>query len=113
MLDKKILDDILEDYKKDFVTIQWNEERYKWEAIKCFQDNWDVNAEDFFSMLELSLSKTGNLLVSNMFFAGRMINEFAKVAPEEIRSMFIDLFSEKESTVDRIQRFKGCFKNFK
>ena len=107
MLDKKILDDILEDYKKDFVTIQWNEERYKWEAIKCFQDNWDVNAEDFFSMLELSLSKTGNLLVSNMFFAGRMINEFAKVAPEEIRSMFIDLFSEKESTVDRIQRFKA------
>ena len=33
-------------------------EIYKWQAVKCFQDNWDIEAEDFATMLSLSLSKT-------------------------------------------------------
>ena len=51
MFDKFRLKDVLVQYKKDFVTTQWGNEKYKWEAVKCFQDNWDVNAEDFADML--------------------------------------------------------------
>lgn len=44
MFDKFRLKDVLVKYKQDFVSTQWGNEKYKWEAVKCFQDNWDVNA---------------------------------------------------------------------
>ncbi len=43
MIDASILSKVLSDYKKDFITRQWQEEKYKWEAVKHFQDYWDIN----------------------------------------------------------------------
>ena len=87
MFDLSRLQDALTCYKQDFVSMQWGNEKYKWEAIKCFQDNWDVNAPDFAEMLERSLSKTYNLLRSRNNFPAAMITGFAKAAPEEVRAM--------------------------
>ena len=39
MFDKEILKDVIADYKRDFTQFQWENERYKWEAIQCFQQN--------------------------------------------------------------------------
>lgn len=47
MFDKSRLKEAIVKYKEDFVSSQWKEEKYKWEAVKCFQDNWDVNAAEF------------------------------------------------------------------
>lgn len=58
MFDKFRLKDVLVKYKQDFIPTQWGNEKYKWEAVKCFQDNWDVNAADFADMLTRSLAKT-------------------------------------------------------
>lgn len=33
MFDKFRLKDVLVQYKKDFVTTQWGNEKYKWEAV--------------------------------------------------------------------------------
>lgn len=63
------LRDILASYKKDF-SLHWEEEKYKWEAIQHFQSNWDVEAGDFASMLEMATKKTGNLLNSKYYFPG-------------------------------------------
>ena len=106
MFDKFRLKDALVQYKKDFVTMQWGNEKYKWEAVKCFQDNWDVNAEDFADMLNRSLAKTFNLLASMNNFPARMITGFARTAPEEVRSMFIALFDETKDVYERIESFK-------
>ncbi len=54
MFDALRFKEILTQYKKIFVTEQWPEEKYKWEAVKCFKDNWDVNAVDFSEMLSRS-----------------------------------------------------------
>ena len=62
MFDIFRLKEVLVQYKKVFVSEQWPNEKYKWEAVKCFQDNWDINAKDFADMLTRSLSKTCNLL---------------------------------------------------
>lgn len=107
MFDKFRLKDVLVQYKKDFVTTQWGNEKYKWEAIKCFQENWDVNAEDFADMLNRSLAKTFNLLASMNNFPARMITGFARTAPEEVRSMFIALFDETKDVYERIETFKN------
>lgn len=106
MFDKARLKDALIRYKQDFVSRQWDNEKYKWEAVKWFQDNWDVNAEDFPEMLERSLDKTYNLLASNNNFPKGMITGFAKAAPEEVRAMFIALFDESKDTFERMNEFK-------
>lgn len=106
MFDKFRLKDVLVKYKQDFVSTQWGNEKYKWEAVKCFQDNWDVNAADFAEMLTRSLAKTYNLLASMNNFPARMITGFAKTASEEVRSMFIALFDENKDVYERIDAFK-------
>lgn len=105
MFDKLRLQEALVTYKRDF-SRRWGEEKYKWEAVKNFQDNWDVGAADFADMLTRSLSKTCNLLASMNNFPAKMIQGFAKVAPEEVRAMFIALFDEGEDVVERIMAFK-------
>lgn len=101
------LNDALAEYMKDFESKQWPNEKYKWEAVKCFQDNWDVNAPDFADMLTRSLAKTYNLLASMNNFPAKMIQVFAKAAPEEVRAMYIALYDESKDVVSRILEFKN------
>lgn len=107
MFNKFRLKNALTAYKKDFVHNQWPEEMYKWEAVKCFQLNWDVNAEDFAPMLSKALSQTSNLLASGNNFPARMITKFAESAPEEVRAMFLELFDESKDVYERIASFKN------
>ena len=107
MFDLVRLNEALGKYKGSFISKQWPEEKYKWEAVKCFQDNWDVNAPDFSDMLTRSLAKTYNLLASMNNFPAKMIQGFAKEAPEEVRAMFIALFDENNDVVTRILEFKN------
>ena len=106
MFDQFRLKDVLVAYKQNFVAKQWGDEKYKWEAVKWFQDNWDVNAPDFAEMLNRSLDKTFNLLASNNNFPKGMIVGFAKSAPEEVRAMFIALFDESKDVFERLDAFK-------
>lgn len=106
MFNQLRLKEALRQYKKDFVTTHWNEEKYKWEAVKCFQDNWDIHAADFENMLSQSLSKTSNLLTSTNNFPAGMIIEFAHAAPEKVRAMYMDLFDESKDVFGRIESFK-------
>ena len=107
MFDKKKYDNALASYKRDFINKQWPNEKYKWEAVKCFQDNWDINAKDFAEMIKKSFAKTSNLLSSYNNFPATMIIKFATIAPEETRAMFIDLFDETKDIIERVDRFKN------
>ena len=100
------LKNVLEAYKQRFISEQWNDEKYKWEAVKCFQDNWDVKALDFSEMLKRSLDKTYNLLASQNNFPKKMILLFAHQAPEKVRAMFISLYDESKDVYERINSFK-------
>ena len=106
MFDKTRLKAALVKYKERFVQKQWPDENFKWEAVKCFQDNWDVNADDFSGMLKKSLSKTDALLASPNNFPAQMIIKFAEIVPEEVRSMFLVLFDESRDVYERIDTFK-------
>lgn len=106
MFDKFRLKAALDEYKKRFAQTQWPDEKYKWEAVKCFQVNWDVNADDFTGMLTKALSQTANLLASVNNFPARMITKFAETAGEEVRAMFIELYDESKDVCERIENFK-------
>ena len=106
MFDRFRLKDVLVQYKQNFISKQWGEEKYKWEAVKWFQDHWDVNAPDFAEMLNRSLDRTYNLLASTNNFPKGMIVGFAKSAPEEVRAMFLSLYDDSKDVYERMDAFK-------
>lgn len=106
MFNEDKLDSIIAEYKKQFIQSQWPKEKFKWEAVKCFQDNWDISADNFTEMLINSLVKTGNLLSSKNNFPKDTIINLSKLYPNEVRKMFIELFDENKNIYERISIFK-------
>ena len=106
MFDRDRLHRILIEYKNVFESEWWPKEKYKWEAVKCFKDNWDINDEDFAGMLRKALAKTSNLLASTNNFPRQMLIQFAEQEPKSVQNMFIDLFDETKDIYERINRFK-------
>lgn len=106
MFNESKLNAALVEYKKEFAT-NWSKEKYKWEAVKHFQDNWDENAIDFAEMLNKALSKTKNLLTSREYYPLLMIKEFVKRDPNYVRAMFSELYDEEgKDLCARIENFK-------
>ena len=106
MINKEQLAAAVVKYKQAFVTGWWKKEKYKWNAIKYFQDNWDIEAQDFAEMLKRSLSKTYNLLASANNYSMVAILEYAGYEVEAVRQMYKDLYDESTDVYERIQAFK-------
>lgn len=106
MIDNNRFQELLEEYKSELKGNRWDDEKFKWQTIKGFQDHWDIEAVDFCTMLKNSLDKTFNLLASTHYFPGKMIKEFAEKEPETVRQMFKNLFDENKDLFDRIVSFK-------
>ena len=106
MIDNNRFQELLEEYKSELKGNRWDDEKFKWQTIKGFQNHWDIEAVDFCTMLKNSLDKTFNLLASTHYFPGKMIKEFAEKEPETVRQMFKNLFDENKDLYDRIVSFK-------
>ena len=106
MFNEDKFNSIIAEYKKQFIQSQWAKEKFKWEAVKCFQDNWDVDAINFTEMLKNSLAKTGNLLASKNNFPKDTIISFSERNQDKVRKMFSELFNENETLHKKISSFK-------
>ncbi len=91
-------------YKQDLPSF-WEDERYKWEAVKQFQDNWDIDAKNFGKMFKVATSKHLNLLASTNYFPVGMILSFAENDQERTRNMFRVLYDENRDLAERINDF--------
>ncbi len=105
MINHEKLKESLVKYKTAFEN-RWPDERYKWEAVKWFQEHWDINAENFYEMFTVATDKTFNLLASMNNFPRGMIQVYAEQDKEAVREMFIDLYDETKPVIDRIARFQ-------
>ncbi len=105
MIDLEKLNPILEGYKAYFPS-HWDDEKYKWEAIKHFQDHWDIDAENFGEMFKQATDKTFNLLASGYAYPRGMITNFAKADDEATRTMFRNLFDESQDLAARVDAFQ-------
>ena len=88
---------------KDLIRDGNEGETYKWQCIKHFQDNFDIDASDFGYMLKKSLKKLSNLLYYN---SSGYIIAVAKYFPEETRMMFRNLYNEDIGLQKRIEVFQ-------
>ncbi len=77
-------------------------EFYKYKAIKHFQENWNIDADDFSQMLKESLGKHKNLIYNLAFTS---INFLAKENPDKISKLFIQLFDESIDLETRVKNF--------
>jgi len=93
-------------YKKELPSF-WNDEKYKWEAVQCFQKNWNIDSPDFGQMLKAATRKHLNLLASGNYFPLGMLQEFIEVDAERVRGMFKQLFDENVSIIDRIASYRS------
>lgn len=107
MIDIVKLRPILARYKVYFPR-HWEDEKYKWEAIKHFQDHWNIDAENFGEMFKSATDKTYNLLASGYTYPRGMIINFAKTDDSTVRQMFRDLFDESRDLAARVDAFQSA-----
>lgn len=99
------IDLYIEDW--DYVT---ERESYKWDAVKCFQEHFSLDAEDFTEMMRASLDKTDNLLSGNMYFARATILKMIEKDSEDVRACFRHLYDESIDMADRMTSFLQSIK---
>ncbi len=103
-IDHNKLATVLVAYKNYFPN-NIGEEIYKWKAVKHFQDNWNIDADDFGKMFFDATALAGNLLTSLNRYPRGMVCEFAKIDNEKVRGMFRVLYDESKSLESRISFF--------
>lgn len=99
-----MLSKLLAKYREELPSF-WENEKYKWEAVKHFQEHWDIDANDFSSMFTEATSKHYNLLASNKYYPIGMVQSFATFNEERTRNMFRVLFDENKDLTERIKFF--------
>ena len=63
-MNKENLNKLISNYVSnfDYINNDKNREYYKWEAVKHFQEHWDIDAPDFAAMFKESVKETYNLI---------------------------------------------------
>ncbi len=105
---KNTFNDLINSYIKILKTIGEPNEKYKYDSINVFLENWDIDAPDFYKMFMNSLGKRSNLLFQNSW---GFINLCAKHLPEKTRELFKNLYNESISLEDRILNFQNESEN--
>ena len=109
-MNRKMYNAIYDYYKSHYGQIE-QKEIYKWEAVLHFQNNWDIEAEDFPDMLERALNKTSNLMSSGNYYPRRMIVWAARKEPEQVRGLFRMLYDLSLDIKERIETFRMGIEN--
>ncbi len=109
-MNKKVLHELFDGYISKFDIFNMpppgDDENYKWEAVLAFRHVFDLDAEDFASVLRKASKVSINLVDSSI----RPFDGLAKMAEEHgegetIRRMFRDLFeADKEDLVGQQRR---------
>ena len=106
-MDLKIITKYKDQYKRLITEDPEYDELYKWESLKNFQDNWDIDASDFGDMYNRSLhnAESSNLWASQFFYPKQVMLDFIAHDAERVRSMFVELFNEDEGIERRMDHF--------
>lgn len=81
---------------------------YKWETQRIWQENWNIQTDDFANMYDHSLQNTITQRIWNRehFAPKKMMKIFAKQSPHLVFFIFQDLFNEDKSVGARIEHFQ-------
>lgn len=94
-------------YKEHIQDTKEYKSLFKWDAVKQFQDNWDIKAEDFKQMYEDSFSNNvaTRLWEDENFYPKEAMLTMLDYDQEKVRGMFTNLFNEEKDLEARIEFF--------
>ncbi len=95
MFNNELFQEALDYFKKDFEA-NWQKNKEKLQAVKNFQDKWDINANDFASMLYSALLGARSILDSRSSYPFSALIKMAKNYSEDVRNCFKDLYDESK-----------------
>jgi uncharacterized protein DUF3883 len=96
--------DLIRQYK-DLIRDGNKGERYKWECINHFQDNFDIDAVDFGPMLKKALKKKSNL---THYISSSFIIQAAEQFPDVTIQMLRNLYDDTTDLKKRMLAFQQC-----
>lgn len=91
-------------YKNDFQT-HWEKNKRTWQAVQYFQNHWDLEASDLPALLDNIINNMWWIFSTNRAYNRQILVEMAKMDNDQTRSLFNDLFNEKEDLITRIEEF--------
>ena len=108
-MNQKALEHLITFYKSNYKKIEQNE-LYKWKAVKTFQDEWNIEEDDFCDMLRRALKNTSNLMSAGNYYTHKMILWMAEKDKETVREMFRELYDLSKDFKVRVQNFREMAK---
>lgn len=106
-MNKENLNKLIANYMRnfDYINNEVNMEYYKWEAVKHFQEHWDIDALDFASMFKECVKETYNLINNRIVQPTNGIVKLAEKPEltEIIRQMFRDLLVDDNGDINKRQ----------
>ncbi|MCB0572717.1 MAG: hypothetical protein KDC66_23275 [Phaeodactylibacter sp.] len=95
------------EYRKYLQRADARERLYIWESQRCFQEKWDMDAEDWPAMYDNALqnSHTRRLWKREAYEPKQMMLELARLQPDFAHHMFSGLFNEEKNLESRASRF--------
>lgn len=84
------------------------EEGYKFRAVDTFQRNYNIDAIDLRSMLEVAIENT-NLVVGAQYYPRKTLLEFAERYPVETRAALAVLYDKEKPVFDRMTKASALF----
>lgn len=94
-------------YKKHIQDSTEYKSLFKWDALKQFQENWDINADDFKQMYEDTFSDnvSTRLWEGEDFFPRKAMITMLDYDQERVRAMFKNLYNESKDIDARVEFF--------
>lgn len=102
---EKALQPYIQKYKEIVTSSEDYSEIYKWEAIQNFQNHWDLQADDFVTMLESSFPGNENLWAGSHFLPINMLKEFALINQDVVVGALKILLDENVDIEQRIPEY--------
>lgn len=102
------IDNLIQTYFNYWDTINYKE-KYKWEAIRHFQNHFYNTNSDFPTRLGESISMAKNLLASRKYFPGGMLKEISKARPQETEKLIAKLFNNHIPLEERLTNYTKEF----
>lgn len=95
----QLLDNYYENY--EYVNNGGRDEYFKYKAVRCFQENWDITASDFASMFKKAVKESSVLIDGSTMHPTSGIISLAQrpELTEKIRNAFNELFEDDRGEV--------------
>lgn len=109
-MDNLKIDQIITEYKQNFKE-RWEDEKYKWQAVKQFQIVWNNHPVSFMHKFMTATENHFNLLATGSYWQPRsMIKHFCEVCGEnEVAEQFDLLYDETVELKQRVEKFMSYF----